>query len=70
MLKQLIYILLFASGCYGAYGFTFYGVDNPLVWALEGAEAPFLWLCLIGVAIDACWRNLGRKPGLDSYINQ
>ena len=62
MMKTITYVSLFISGCYGAYGFTIDGVNNPLVWALEGSHAPYLWLFLFGVVLDsAVRRNIFKR---------
>ena len=59
-LQGLVYLVLLACGIYGAYGFTSYGVNNPLVWALEGKLAPYLWLALVGAVINWLW--LASRP--------
>lgn len=55
MKKLLVYLLLVISGCYGVYGFLLHGLDNPLVWALEGSQAPYLWFSLIGAFLLELW---------------
>jgi hypothetical protein len=69
MKQILVYLLLLISGCYGVYGFLLNGLDNPLVWALEGYQAPFLWFSLIGVFLWELLRFISIKSNRIEVMN-
>ena len=60
MFRYFVFVVLILSGLVGWYGFIKYGIDSPLVWALEGAYAPFFWFAIFGAIIFGLWGLL--KP--------
>lgn len=66
-----MYVAFFISGCIGVYGFIVNGSgsgpESPLVWALEGQLAPFLWAAIFGLVIDSLWREITRSRQSTSH---